>query len=205
VKPAWILLDMGGVLVQVDAARRLDAWTGGRLSAEEFWPMWLASPAVKRFETGLTDGIGFAREAVAEFGLSLSPEAFLADFEGWLTGPYPGALEFLDRLGSRWPLACFSNSSCVHWPILRSMFDTDRRFRHSFPTCEMGVLKPEPAAFAKVLETLAVPAQEVWFFDDNQVNVEAARACGMQAWLVKGLPALEAALAQLLPETANAS
>ena len=90
-KPAWIVLDMGGVLVQVDAGRRLDTWTAGRLKAEEFWPMWLASPAVKRFETGLTDGPDFAREAVAEFGLELSPEEFLTDFEGWLTGPYPGA------------------------------------------------------------------------------------------------------------------
>lgn len=204
-KPAWIVLDMGGVLVQVDAGRRLDAWTAGRLKAEEFWPMWLASPAVKRFETGLTDGPGFAREAVAEFGLELSPEEFLTDFEGWLTGPYPGALDLLDRLAPLVPLACFSNSSCVHWPILETMFDCKRRFRHSFATCAMGVLKPDPAAFALVLETLASPPGSVWFFDDNRINVEAARSLGIQAWLVKGAQELQETLEALLPEMQNAS
>lgn len=200
-----LLLDMGGVLVEVDAARRLDAWTGGRLEAAEFWPMWLSSPAVKRFETGKTDGPAFAHEAVTEFGLALSPEDFLRDFEGWLTRPFPGALELLDRLASRYRLACLSNSSPVHWPILERMFDCEHRFEAVFPSHQLGVLKPDPEIFRIVLRQLAVPPQEIWFFDDNLVNVEAARAEGMQAWQVKGASKLTARLETLLPEMKNAS
>lgn len=200
-----LLLDMGGVLVEVDAARRLDAWTGGRLEAAEFWPMWLSSPAVKRFETGKTDGPAFAREAVTEFGLELSPEDFLRDFEGWLTRPYPGALELLDRLTPQYRLACLSNSSPVHWPILEAMFDCDHHFEAVFPSYQLGVLKPDPEIFRIVLRQLAVPPQEIWFFDDNLVNVEAARAEGMRAWQVKGAAELTARLETLLPEMKNAS
>lgn len=197
--PRWILLDIGGVLVEVDAARRLDEWTRGRLRPEDFWTMWLTSPAVKRFETGLLDGPGFAREAVTEFGLDLSPEAFLADFQDWLVGPWPNVPALLDRLGTQFPLACLSNSSCVHWPLLEAMLDIPRRFQRTFATHHLGVLKPDPRVFAIVLETLAVPPEEIWFFDDNQVNVDAARRAGMQAWRVQDGAALEATLAELLP------
>lgn len=196
--PAWILLDIGGVLVEVDAARRLDEWTAGRLRPEDFWTMWLTSPAVKRFETGKTDGPGFAREAVSEFGLDIPPEAFLADFQDWLVGPWPGIPELLDSLRERFPLACLSNSSCVHWPLLEAMLDIPRRFQKTFATHHLGVLKPDPKVFAIVLETLAVPPEEIWFFDDNRMNVEAAQAAGMQAWLVKDGTALQAQLDFLL-------
>jgi putative hydrolase of the HAD superfamily len=205
VKPAWIVLDIGGVLVEVDADRRLEEWTHGRLKAREFWPLWLSSPAVKRFETGQTDGLAFAQEAVTEFGLDMEPEAFLLDFQDWLVGPYPGALSLLDRLRPLVPLACFSNSSCVHWPMLDAMLDCSTRFQHTFATHRLGVLKPQPEAFAKVLATLAVPASQVWFFDDNLVNVEAARHAGFQSWQVKGALELTRLLESLLPEMQNAS
>jgi putative hydrolase of the HAD superfamily len=190
---------MGGVLVEVDAARRLDAWTDGRLQAARFWPMWLSSPAVKRFETGKTDGPSFAREAVAEFGLARRPEDFLRDFEGWLTRPFPGALELLDRLAPNYRLACLSNSSAVHWPILDRMFDCGRRFEAVFASYQLGVLKPDPEIFRIALRRLTVPPQDVWFFDDNLVNVEAARHEGMQAWQVKGAGELQMQLEALLP------
>jgi glucose-1-phosphatase len=199
VNPEVLLFDMGGVLIEVDAARRLDEWTGGRLSAAQFWPMWLASLAVKRFETGKTSGEEFAREAVVEFGLDLSPEAFLEDFKGWLVGPDAGAMELLDRLDGRFRLASLSNSSPVHWPMIDAMFDCRRRFQDNFPTCELGVLKPDPKVFDIVIERLGVPAGSIWFFDDNQVNVDAAVNAGMKAWRVQGAKALTAKLEELLP------
>lgn len=204
-KPAFVVLDIGGVLVEVDADRRLEEWTDGRLKAHEFWPMWLSSPAVKRFETGRTDGPTFAQEAVAEFGLAMDPETFLQDFKEWIVGPYPGAISLLDRLQGVVPLACFSNSSCVHWPILETLLDCSGHFRHCFATHRMGVLKPQAEAFALVQASLGVPPEQIWFFDDNLVNVEAARRAGFQAWQVKGAEELTRLLESLLPEMQNAS
>ncbi len=195
-----LLLDMGGVLVQVDADRKLDAWTGGRLAAADFWPLWLNSPTVKRFESGQTSGSAFAREAVEEFGLDMSPEAFLEDFAGWLTTPFPGAIELLDRLRPQYRLACLSNSSSVHWPILEKLFDTAHRFEVVFPSYQLGVLKPDPEIFRIVKRRLTVPPKDIWFFDDNLVNVDAARAEGFSAWQVRGAHELEAKLAELLPK-----
>lgn len=46
-----------------------------------------------------------------------------------------------------------------------------------------GVLKPRPEAFAMALEALDVPAAATVFVDDQPVNVDGARAAGLQALL----------------------
>lgn len=45
-----------------------------------------------------------------------------------------------------------------------------------------GVLKPDPAAYRLVLESLDVPAEVALFVDDQPRNIEGARAIGMAAY-----------------------
>jgi putative hydrolase of the HAD superfamily len=46
---------------------------------------------------------------------------------------------------------------------------------------EVGHLKPEPAIYAVACERLGLEPDEVLFLDDLQVNVDGARAVGMNA------------------------
>jgi putative hydrolase of the HAD superfamily len=57
-----------------------------------------------------------------------------------------------------------------------------------------GHLKPGREAYEHALEALGVPASDVYFFDDLAPNVEAARAAGINAFQVSGVPALAARL-----------
>ena len=54
-------------------------------------------------------------------------------------------------------------------------------FRKVFASHEMGLRKPEAAAFAHIAKEIGVPAERILFFDDSLGHVEAARACGLQA------------------------
>ena len=53
---------------------------------------------------------------------------------------------------------------------------------------EEGVRKPDPRIFALACERLGLPPAEIVFLDDLQVNVEAARAHGLQAVLFTSTP-----------------
>ena len=55
----------------------------------------------------------------------------------------------------------------------------------------MGLVKPDKAAFKHVVATLDVDPARILFFDDNQLNVDAARQTGMQAERVVGFDELE--------------
>jgi putative hydrolase of the HAD superfamily len=46
---------------------------------------------------------------------------------------------------------------------------------------QLGIAKPEPAIYRYVLNALGTGPEETLFLDDKMVNVDAARALGMQA------------------------
>ncbi len=190
-----VLFDLGGVLERVAAAPKVEIWTAGRVPVDKFWQTWLSSPAVRAFETGSISSDTFALRAVAEFGLSIAPSAFLDDFRGWLAGPYPGAHELVSsvrRSGVR--TASFSNSNAVHWPIMERHQCTMELFDANFPSHRLGLCKPDVEAFAKVLKMLGRPGERVLFLDDNQVNVDGARSTGMKAERVDGVKGAREAL-----------
>ncbi len=54
-------------------------------------------------------------------------------------------------------------------------------FDQLFFSAQLGVAKPDLAAFCAVLEQLSRPAEEVLFIDDRPENVEAAAAAGLRA------------------------
>ena len=56
-------------------------------------------------------------------------------------------------------------------------------FDHIFLSYEMGLEKPSPAIFQRVVQTLGCRPEEVLFFDDSEVNCAAARAEGLQSWI----------------------
>jgi glucose-1-phosphatase len=63
-----------------------------------------------------------------------------------------------------------------------------------FTSHEIGHRKPQPESFEHVLRAIGVPPPEVLLFDDLEPNVEAARALGLQAVVVKGPGDVRAAL-----------
>lgn len=152
---------------------------------------WLRSPAVIRFESGKTSAPAFAREFIGEWEVGISEASFLEDFTAWITGFYEGAPALVESLRPRYRVGCLSNTNVLHWERLaqaRSLFD------HCFASHMTGHMKPDRQAYAHALEALGVPARDVYFFDDLEPNVQAARAAGINAFQVRGVPALAALL-----------
>ena len=56
------------------------------------------------------------------------------------------------------------------------------------------MLKPDQACFLQVIESYACRPEEILFFDDNPVNVEAAGTEGIASVQVQGPDELEAGL-----------
>ena len=187
-----LLFDLGGVVVELAGLPVWTKWSGH--DEEESWTRWLHSPAVRRFESGRSSAARFAAEVVAEFDLPVSAEEFLAEFERWPTGPFPGALDLLAELEDRFRLACLTNTNALHWPRFLHDMGLDRAFHHHFASHELGVLKPDPEIFALVLGQLGCAPERVLFMDDNPLNVAAGRGAGLHSEQVRGLAEARALL-----------
>ena len=147
------------------------------------------------FERGEIGALEFSTRLVADWKLSLSPEAFLADFVAWARGPYPGALALLDELRGGYRLACLSNANELHTAGHRRHFED--RLDALFFSNEIGLTKPDRAIFGHIARSLAVDPSRIAFFDDTEANVRAASEAGFAAHLTDGFAALVERLSQL--------
>jgi glucose-1-phosphatase len=181
-----VLFDLGGVLIEVPGVRVMLELTGIG-SEEELWRRWLTCRWVRRFESGGCSQTEFAAGVVADWELELSPAAFLEAFRDWPAGPLPGAAELVAQTRASVATGCFSNTNALHWHDHIARWPLAGLFDHRFLSFEMGLLKPDVAAFAHVADLLEVPAGRVLFLDDNAVNVAGAAAAGFQATRAAGV------------------
>ena len=53
---------------------------------------------------------------------------------------------------------------------------------------DLNVAKPEPLFYSRVAARLSVIPESIVFFDDSAANIDAAKACGWQAFLYTDVP-----------------
>lgn len=61
-----------------------------------------------------------------------------------------------------------------------------RHFDGCYASADYGFLKPEPEIYTKFLEVFSLKAEECFFIDDTQVNVDGAVKAGFQAYRHNG-------------------
>ena len=195
--PRLLLFDLGGVLVDYDPIGPLARLLPHRNDHRAIVRRWANRDELRRFETGQCLPREFAAAVIADFGMRLTPEEFLANFTLWDRGPLPGAIALLRSLRRKIRLACLSNNNSVHWSGLCTEFGVDREFDAAYLSHEIGIMKPDRRVYEHVLAAEGVAPQDVVFIDDNAENVASARAIGISAYQCVGLDAVRRQLATL--------
>jgi putative hydrolase of the HAD superfamily len=173
-----VLFDMGGVIVELGP---LDELLGLDIPADRFWPAWLSSPTVRRFERGECSPDEFGAGLVTELGLGIAPAEVVDRFRRFPRGLYPGAADLVASVARRAQTAVLSNTNALHWeqqadaPVIRGLFD------RLFLSFQLGLVKPDAAIFHRVVDDFGFEPDEILFLDDNQINVDGARSVGLRA------------------------
>lgn len=106
----------------------------------------------------------------------------------------PGMDELLPRIAARGlPIHALSNYP-VWYRLIEERLELSRWLEWTFVSCDTGLRKPDPRSFRQVPERLGVAADACLFIDDRQGNVDAARACGLDAVHFTDAAALSEAL-----------
>ncbi len=71
-------------------------------------------------------------------------------------------------------------------------------FEGIIASCDLKLLKPEPEIFEALLNTFSLKAEECFFIDDMQRNIDGAKRCGIDGFcfIDRDIPGLLAALRQ---------
>jgi putative hydrolase of the HAD superfamily len=190
-----LLFDLGGVLLEYSGLQDIHGVLSEKLSLERTLQLVEASAEVwSAFEMGRLTPEQFGERFAAHWPLAVPQERFLAEFESWTQALYPGAAELLDQLRPSYRLAALSNTNYLHWRRISDVLGIPALFERAFASHQLGLRKPSPEIYVHVLRELGVAPDEATFFDDLEVNVEAARRVGMRAHRVEGIAALTACL-----------
>lgn len=193
----YIVFDLGGVLVELTGVPTVLGWMNNRVKEDEMWRMWLLSPAIRNFESGKISKEEFASSIIQEFEFQVDEEKFIEEFILFPKGFYPGAEELLAALKDRFSLACLSNTNELHWNRLCVESEVEKLFQYNFLSHKTGFMKPDKEAFLHVINELKTDPERILFFDDNQMNVDAALSFGIKAVRVKGFSELKRTLQEV--------
>jgi 2-haloacid dehalogenase len=180
-----VVFDVGNVLYGWDP----DSFLVRQIADDEARLRFIEDVDLYGWHETLDGGRGFA-EAAAE--LSEQFPAYAQLISAWgerfgetITEPVPGTHAIVEELDERGvPLFAITNFSADFW---HPFHDRERaffsRFRDIVVSGEEKLLKPDPAIYYLALDRFGLKPKEALFIDDREINVEGARAVGMQAHL----------------------
>lgn len=180
-----VIFDLGGVLYEIEFQRTIDALSAlpGYNGAPITFGVDQQDDIFVRADRGDCTEQAFYSTLRARFGFTCSD----ADLErAWcaiLIGPYGDAASFLDRVRAHRPLALLSNISTPHLRhAMPMMSDILARVDAAFYSCQIGLRKPDPAAFLHVTTSMHADPSRTLLIDDSSANCMAARGLGMRTW-----------------------
>jgi len=194
----YFLFDLGRVLVQLRTLSFLKRFKPGWTESQiDHW--WSNLACIGLFESGQINEDVFLEMATEETEFAGTITEFREIFSGWVLGVYPGAEDLINRVRNQVRIGVLSNTNALHINIIRRDTRLLEAFHDQFFSYELGLLKPDRRVYEHVLDKIEVPAEQVVFFDDNQANIRAAAAVGLQSVLVSGFEELAKQINRLLP------
>jgi 2-haloacid dehalogenase len=107
-------------------------------------------------------------------------DAYYSRFDEMIAGPIPGTVDILAALRERGtPLYFLSNYSAETFRLAPPRFEFLSWFAGGIVSGEHGVIKPDPAIYALVLDRFAIDPHRAIFIDDVAANAEAAQPFGI--------------------------
>jgi glucose-1-phosphatase len=195
--PRVLLFDLGNVLVFHDNGllfHRLGARAGG-LPPQEV-AQRLTGAGWTAANRGQLDAEGIRKDVCGALEVELPMEEFAPLWSSHFT-VHEAVLPQVEALEGRVKRVLLSNTNVLHVAYLRPRLPLLQRFDAVLMSCEVGLVKPEPAFFQLALERAGCAPHEAAFFDDLPEYVEAANALGIRGHLFTTAPAFAAQLSAL--------
>jgi putative hydrolase of the HAD superfamily len=183
-----LLFDLGGVAIEIDLAPMLDYWQPySTLSPAELRSRLRIDEPYRQHERGEIDAGAYMRHLAEVFEIRADVSTVAAGWNAMLVKPVDATLALIARMRRQLPCCAFSNTSAIHRDTWSARFpELDDAFDRLFLSFELGLRKPDTAAFEAVVEEIGKPPGSILFFDDTAENIDAARSVGLESVLVRG-------------------
>ena len=200
-----IIFDMGGVLVDLDIedCKKVFKETLGYDDIDQIIDACHQKGIYGDLEEGALSAEEFRSIVLAGSRPGSTPEMVDEAMSHILVGIQPYKVQMLKKLAQEYDLYMLSNNNAICLPYSRAMFaeagiPLEDIFKKCFFSFEMKALKPSAAFYKAVVEQIGLPAEEMFFIDDSQRNVDGSIAAGLPAVYYEPGTDLEALISGVL-------
>lgn len=188
-----LLFDLGGVIIDIDRQRCVDAFTSlGLENADSYFGLYAQTGIFMAIEDGTANIEQFHAALHSVLPAHVTDYQIDTAFQKFIIGIPQHRLEALRRLRREgYGIYLLSNTNPIMWRgIIASEFGKEGLRRGDYfdgmvTSFEARAAKPDAAIFNYAVEQLGIKPEETLFFDDGIANVDAARALGFEAVLVE--------------------
>lgn len=185
-----ILLDLGGVLIDIDYHATEKAFE--KLGVSDFkarYTQFAQNEVFDRFECGEISPQHFVNLLLPHTQVGTSPNQVVAAWNAMI-GAFPQRkLALLTQLkNQQQTLFLLSNTNALHMvEVAKSLqkvsdLGLNAFFEQVFLSHEIGKRKPHPETFVWVCEQMGFAPKDMLFIDDSPQHIEGAKAAGLQTY-----------------------
>lgn len=187
-----IIFDLGGVLLDIDFQKSIDAFKDlGIKNFEEMFSQFKADELFERLERGELNETDFYSAIKKRTKLAITDAEIDKAWNALILHFRTESLDFLEKLAGRYKLFLLSNTNSIHLKFFKELFTKetgkpmlDAYFVKAWYSNEIGLRKPVSKIFEFVLQEENLVAAETLFIDDTFSNIETAQKLGFKTHLL---------------------
>lgn len=183
-----VILDLGGVLIQLNYQLTIDAFLELGLSDPQlFYSQSEQSSLFDQYETGVISTQRFINEILPFLKPGTTPNQVVRAWNAMILDFPIEIVSFLKELGSKYPLYLLSNTNEIHYQKVIAAWkkvseeDFHSLFHHVYLSHEIQLRKPNLEIFDYVCRTAKLNRNHTLFIDDSIQHIEGALSYGLQA------------------------
>ena len=187
-KKKAIIFDMGGVLIDLDVKACREAFINdlGFLAIDEILDACHQKGILGEMESGDATADEFRACILAGSNPGHAPEDVDKALWQILVGITPEKVALLKRLSGKYDLYMLSNNNPICTPKAAEIFAEAgypmyEGFKKCYISYQMKALKPSADFYRAVMEDVGLPAEDMLFVDDSQMNVDGSVSAGLPA------------------------
>ncbi|TFB11421.1 HAD family phosphatase [Candidatus Marinimicrobia bacterium MT.SAG.2] len=175
-----IVFDLGGVIVNVNFKSPLgklfdNSGAVSNTSKDES----NFSKLLRQYDMGIISAGDFHEKIIDHLDIELSFDEFIRASNDAIEAGDDGIESIVNSLSKKYKLAILSNTNPVHYEYIKEKYLIIELFDHILLSYEMGTVKPDAAAYEKLIKTTSVLPSQHLFIDDRIENICAAKEIGM--------------------------
>ena len=176
-----VLFDLGQVIFNIDFSRAAHVWarhSGSNTS--DLMARFKQDHHYEQHEVAAISTTEYFDSLRRTLGINISDEQFLEGWNAIFMGEVPNIERVLSAVKKDVPIFAFTNTNTAHEAHITVLYaQVLRHFETVFASSNIGLRKPDVAAFEHVAGEIGTGPDRILFFDDSAANIDGARASGM--------------------------